>query len=66
MIDHVYLGEERAIERLVFRHYLFKTREGFDHKDRCTFVFTNKPFMVRPLAFAFPANSTLTKLFNPV
>ncbi|KAF4523637.1 hypothetical protein B566_EDAN010147 [Ephemera danica] len=66
LTGQVFLGERSTIERVMFRHYIRAARDGLDHAGRCSIVFTTKPFMIRPLAFAFPDNSSLPSIMNPV
>ncbi|XP_059469669.1 ionotropic receptor 93a [Neocloeon triangulifer] len=64
--DHVYLGELRKIQALVFESY----KENFDKYEdavsRCQMVSTTEPFLSRPTALAFQENSSLPQIFNPV
>jgi hypothetical protein len=62
---HVYLGELRMIQRLVFKSYQLNFETFADHTKSCTMVYTMTQFLIRPTAFAFPRNSSLPQFLNP-
>lgn len=62
----VLIKEQMAIDHIMYGDYLQKTRQGIDEIDRCTYVVAPNAFLKLPRAFAFPKNSTLQTLFNPV
>ncbi|XP_049888144.1 glutamate receptor ionotropic, delta-2 [Pectinophora gossypiella] len=62
----VLVKEQTSIDHVMYADYLMKTREGVDESDRCTYVVAPEPFLKIPRAFAFPKNSYLQTLFDPV
>ncbi|PSN56156.1 Ionotropic receptor 76b [Blattella germanica] len=60
------LRERRAVEYFMFRDYLTKAENNVPENERCTYVVTPKSFMAHGIAFAYPKNSTLAKLFDPI
>lgn len=64
--DYVYVRDKPAVEHLMYEDYKNKTKQDVEEKFRCTYVITSKSFMKKPRAFAYPLNSTLYELFDPV
>ncbi|XP_048480884.1 glutamate receptor ionotropic, delta-1 [Plutella xylostella] len=62
----VLVREETAVLHLMYGDYLRKAREGVEEADRCTYVVAPNAFMTTMRAFAYPRNSTLRRLFDPV
>lgn len=50
----------------MFRDYMKKTEADVPENERCTFVVTPKSFMVHGIGFAYPKDSKLAKLFDPL
>ncbi|XP_077291675.1 ionotropic receptor 76b [Arctopsyche grandis] len=64
--DYVYVRDKPAVEHLMYNDYKNKTKHNIEEKNRCTYVTTTKVFMKRARAFAYPTNSNLHYLFDPV
>lgn len=64
--DIVFVRDKPAVELLMYEDYKNKTLQNVEEKNRCTFVVTQKKFMTKSRAFAFPKNSSLIRLFDPV
>ncbi|XP_071445524.1 glutamate receptor ionotropic, kainate 2 [Hetaerina americana] len=62
----MFIREKRVVDRLLFRDYLRKIEDGIEESQRCTFAITPESFNHLPMAFFYPLNSTLPKLFNPL
>lgn len=62
----VLIKEQTAIDHIMYGDYLQKAKQGIDEVDRCTYVVAPDAFIKLPRAFAFPKNSNLQRLFNPV
>ena len=60
------LRERRAVEFWMFRDYITKTENGVPENERCTYVVTPNSFLVHGIAFAYPKDSKLAKLFDPL
>jgi hypothetical protein len=60
------LRERRSVEFWMFRDYMKKTEANVPENERCTFVVTPKSFMVHGIGFAYPKDSKLAKLFDPL
>jgi hypothetical protein len=60
------LRERRAVEYWMFQDYLRKTENDVPENERCTYVVTPKSFLVHGIAFAYPKDSKLAKLFDPL
>jgi hypothetical protein len=58
--------ERRAVEYWMFRDYVTKTKNDVPENERCTYVVTSKSFLVHGIAFAYPKDSKLAKLFDPL
>jgi hypothetical protein len=58
--------ERRAVEYWMFRDYVTKTKNDVPENERCTYVVTTKSFLVHGIAFAYPKDSKLAKLFDPL
>jgi hypothetical protein len=54
------------VEYWIFQDYLTKTKNNVPENERCTYVVTPKSFMVHGIAFAYPKNSSLMGIFDPV
>ena len=50
----------------MFRDYITKTEKDVPENERCTYVVTPKSFLVHGIAFAYPKDSKLAKLFDPL
>lgn len=66
LTDWLYLEESRKLKKFVLDDYVDKTKKGIQEKDRCTYVLTQNPYLIRSLAFAYPKTSILPTLFDPV
>lgn len=64
--DVVFVRDKPAVELLMYEDYKNKTLQNVDEKERCTYVVTKDKFMTKSRAFAFPKNSSLITLFDPV
>nr|QMS80361.1 ionotropic receptor [Histia rhodope] len=62
----VLVKEQTAVDHLMYFDYLTKVREGVVEEERCTYVVAPNAFMKRTRAFAFPMNTNLTTLFDPI
>ncbi|XP_050672768.1 glutamate receptor ionotropic, delta-1 [Leptidea sinapis] len=62
----VLVNDMTAIDYMMYNDYLKKTRQDVAESQRCTYVVAPYSFMVKRRAFAFPTNTTLDTLFNPV
>ncbi|KAL1129948.1 hypothetical protein AAG570_012892 [Ranatra chinensis] len=62
----LYLDDSSTLTRIMFQEYKRKTKMGIEESKRCTFVITRTHFLKRSLAFAYPKESNLPDLFNPV
>ncbi|XP_061706354.1 glutamate receptor ionotropic, delta-2 isoform X1 [Cydia pomonella] len=62
----VLVKEQTAIHHLMFEDYLKKTKAKVPETKRCTYVVAPNPFMEKLRSFAFPKNSKLKLLFDPV
>nr|WBU77227.1 ionotropic receptor [Odontothrips loti] len=60
----VFLEERTKVEYLIFRQYVKLTAEQEKESKRCKLAMTPKSFMVQTLAFFYPFNSSLAKLFD--
>jgi hypothetical protein len=50
----------------MFRDYVQKTEDNVPENERCTYVVTPRSFMVHGIAFAYPKDSKLANLFDPL
>lgn len=50
----------------MFQDYKEKTKNEVPENERCTYVLTPKSFLVHGIAFAYPKDSKLAKLFDPL
>ncbi|CAB3368170.1 Hypothetical predicted protein [Cloeon dipterum] len=64
--NHVYLGELRKVQSLVFENYMKNIDRFDDAISRCQMVNTLEPFLLRPMAIAFRDNSSYHSIFDPV
>ncbi|XP_047989105.1 glutamate receptor ionotropic, delta-2 isoform X2 [Leguminivora glycinivorella] len=62
----VLVKEQTAIDHLMFEDYLKKTKDNVPEVKRCTYVVAPNPFMEKLRGFAFPKQSKLKLLFDPV
>ncbi|KAJ2950360.1 hypothetical protein O0L34_g8601 [Tuta absoluta] len=62
----VLVKEQIAIDHLMYGDYQMKTRDGIEEADRCTYVVAPEAFIRLPRAFAFPKDSNLPALFDPL
>ncbi|KAI5636647.1 ligand-gated ion channel domain-containing protein [Phthorimaea operculella] len=62
----VLVKEQIAIDHLMYTDYQMKTRDGIEEADRCTYVVAPEAFIRLPRAFAFPKDSNLPALFDPL
>nr|AXF48864.1 ionotropic receptor IR33 [Lobesia botrana] len=62
----VLVKEQTAIDHLMYGDYVKKTKEGVPEVKRCTYVVAPNPFMEKLRSFAFPKNSKLKTIFDPV
>uniref|UniRef100_A0A1B0CLI0 Uncharacterized protein n=2 Tax=Lutzomyia longipalpis TaxID=7200 RepID=A0A1B0CLI0_LUTLO len=65
--NYLYVRDRPAINHLIYRDYVYrKTISLTDEKIQCPFAVAKAPFMTRKRAFAYPKNSSLHLLFDPV
>ncbi|GAB0095279.1 Ionotropic glutamate receptor [Sergentomyia squamirostris] len=65
--NYLYVRDRPAINHLIYTDYVYrKTISLTDEKIQCPFAVAKTPFMKRKRAFAYPKNSTLHILFDPV
>ncbi|XP_059617045.1 glutamate receptor ionotropic, delta-1 [Phlebotomus argentipes] len=65
--NYLYVRDRPAINHLIYSDYVYrKTISLTDEKIQCPFAVAKTPFMKRKRAFAYPKNSTLHLLFDPV
>nr|UVX20223.1 ionotropic receptor [Endoclita signifer] len=62
----IYIRDRPSVNHLIYNDYREKARSGVEEKSRCTYVITANPFMIRSRAFAYPINSTLPALVDPI
>ncbi|KAK2587964.1 hypothetical protein KPH14_004047 [Odynerus spinipes] len=62
----LYLGERHYFQKLLFEDYINKTRQGLEHKKRCTYVIMPGSILSKNRAFAFPLHSTIVDTMNEV
>ena len=48
----------------MFHDYVAKTKNDVPENERCTYVVTPKSFLAYGIAFAYPKDSKLAKLFD--
>ncbi|XP_045492038.1 glutamate receptor ionotropic, delta-1 [Colias croceus] len=62
----VLVSDGTIIDHMMYFDYLEKTRQGIPEAERCTYVVAPGSFMQKRRAFAFPRNTTLNSLFQPI
>jgi len=60
------LRERRSVDYWMFQDYMKKTKDKVPENERCTYVVTPQSFLVHGIAFAYPKDSKLGKLFDPL
>ncbi|XP_014253533.1 glutamate receptor ionotropic, kainate 2 [Cimex lectularius] len=66
MTGWLYLDDWYTVTRLMYNDYKKKSTRVKDERKRCSYVITDKSFLIRSLAFAYQNNSVLPNLFNPI
>lgn len=64
LTDLVFLEEKRKVEYLIFRQYVKLAQAKEKELLRCKLAMTPQSFMSHTLAFFYPFNSSLVKLFD--
>lgn len=64
LTDLVFLEEKRKVEYLIFRQYVKLAQAKEKESLRCKLAMTPQSFMGHTLAFFYPFNSSLVKLFD--
>nr|APZ81410.1 ionotropic receptor 76b [Adelphocoris lineolatus] len=64
--DWYYLDDSYSLTRMMYDDYNRKSDMNAESSLRCAYVLTEKPFLVRSLAFAYGKDSPLPDLFNPI
>lgn len=62
--NYVLVRDRPAVDLLMYNDY--RARSDVDESRRCTFVVTPTKFMTKGRAFAYPMNSRLRELFDPL
>ncbi|CAG7827947.1 unnamed protein product, partial [Allacma fusca] len=63
---YLLLDEQSSVERIIYKDFRAQSKKNTPLHKRCAFIMSRNPIFRVPYGFAFPKNSTIKRIFDPI